>query len=321
MPHYVERKGFTFADVLIVPRFSDIPSRMDIDVDSHYLGADRLPVMSAPMDYVTGEEMAEAMYRARAYGVVSRFGEEPKIDTNYERALSVGIRDPNVLDWIDKHPSHAICVDVAHGDHSRVAELVFKIKETFPDTYIIAGNVATGDGFENLSEAGADAIRVGIGPGSACSTRENTGVGVPQLTAIMQCADRREAIKSNVTLIADGGIQTPGDIVKALAAGADVVMLGRLLAGHKESPGNAVLGMKPFRGMSSIGSNAVRGAPEGVSGYVQPRGPVGATIEVLMNYLRSGMSYVGARNLSELRERAQFIEISAGTIKENETRI
>lgn len=344
----VRREGLTFGDVLIIPKYSDIESRTTIDVNSFYLGKERLPIISAPMDYVTGPKMALKLAELGAYGVVSRFG-EPVTNANGDFAIAVGTKSPE-WEW-DLAPS-AICIDVAHGDHKNVIDAIKRWKD-WSGGYakIIAGNVATREGFERLAAAGADAVRVGIGPGSACSTRENTGIGIPQLSAIMDCATRDETW-SNVSLIADGGIQTPGDIAKALAAGADAVMLGRMLAGHDESPGEVITypedeyrfginipesfgglkisadelygparKLKAYRGQSLLGSNGKRNAPEGVEGYVEYKGPVENTISSLMNYLRSSMSYVGARNLTEFRQNAEFIKVSPATFDESRTRL
>lgn len=325
MPHYVEREGLTFADVLIIPAYSDIETRASIDVLSGYLGEWRVPIISAPMDYVTGYEMAIEMHNLGAYGIVNRFTTERTLaPIGGQYGIAVGTKNlEDTFLRIGNEKPHSVCIDVAHGHHKNVASTIDKIKNAFPDIYIMAGNVATGDGFQFLADMGVNAVRVGIGPGSACSTRENTGVGVPQLTAIMHCADAKEAWGFyDTAIIADGGIQTPGDIVKALAGGADAVMLGQMLAGHKENPGH-ILGhpIQPYRGQSIFGSNAKRGAPEGVEGWVQAKGLVQDTIESLINYLRSGMSYVGANNIKELREKAQFMKVSPGTFKESETRL
>lgn len=341
------RQGLTYGDVLIVPNYSNIRSRKDIDVTSNYLGKNRLPLISAPMDYVTGFKMAETLSRLNAYGVVSRFREEEDVPTYRadDYAIAVGLNDfDKSFAWIKENKPHAICIDVAHGDHDRVVHAIRMYKSMFEfgeyKPYVIAGNVATKEGFWRLEAAGADAVRVGIGPGSACTTRETTGIGVPQLTAIL---DIRKRANSTTAIIADGGIQYPGDIVKALAAGADAVMLGKMFAGHDESPGKIlteirtvpvpdgskpygyifkeVPAYKPYRGQSVLGTNGARNAPEGVEGYVDYKGPVDKTVEQLVNYIQSGMSYVGARNIYELRDRAEFIQISPATLAENETRI
>lgn len=322
------REGVTFADVLIVPNYSDIESRDLIDARSNYLGLNRLPIVSAPMDYVTGFRMAKAMGVLGGYGIVNRFGADwyhPREDTYENFGLAIGTRDwAESSSLIRAHNPETICIDVAHGHHKNVIDTIKRVKDSFPTKKIMAGNVATAYGFGELAEIGVNAIRVGIGPGSACSTRENTGIGVPQLTAIMDCALNKEEFP-RVALIADGGIQTPGDIAKALAAGADAVMLGRMLAGHDESPGEVLeIGnekFKKYRGQSLLGSNGFRNAPEGVEGLVAYKGPVEYTINSLMNYLRSSMSYVGATNLTEFRERVEFIRVSPATLQESRTRI
>ena len=333
------REGVTFADVLIVPKYSNIESRLEIDVASKYLGGWRVPIISAPMDTLSGPRMVAALSDANAYGILHRFGEPEKLKQNaYEARLlnekghfgiSIGVKDfDSTRLWLDSVGSahiHSVCVDVAHGHHQLVIDTIKRLKEwMWQNNYswhIIAGNVATGDGFWALASAGADAIRVGIGSGSACTTRGMTGVGVPQLTALMDCVEA-QAGYPNVALIADGGIQSPGDICKALAAGADAVMLGKMLAGSDES--NAPvdsLNHRVYRGQSLNGSNGARGAPEGIQGIIDNTGPVKETVERLMHYLRSSMSYVGARNLKEFRERVEFIKVSPATQQESQTRL
>jgi IMP dehydrogenase len=227
-----------------------------------------------------------------------------------------------------------VVVDTAHGHSSRVLEVVKQIKNKFPDLNLIGGNVATQEGVKALIKMGVDAVKVGIGPGSICTTRIVAGIGVPQLTAIMECA---EALKgSDVKLIADGGIKYSGDIVKALAAGADVVMLGGLLAGTDESPGEMVhyhgRSYKVYRGMGSIGAmkqgskdryfqedveEAFKLVPEGVEGQVPYRGALSLVIYQLMGGIRSGMGYIGVKNLEELKAKARFIKITAQGLKES----
>lgn len=332
------REALTYADVLIVPKYSEIDSRLDIKVASWFLGGYHIPIISAPMDTVTGPEMYVAMRENKAYGILHRFGTGTERRANVRKALELGNRPVSIsigvknfdstavwLDSISGFDIHSVCIDVAHGDHKLVVETIQKLTEYMYSRglnwWIIAGNVATGEGFLSLAQAGADAIRVGIGPGSACTTRETTGVGVPQLTALFDCANMREAEGLKTTIIADGGIQVPGDIAKALAAGADAVMLGKMLAGANESSAPAPRGMKIYSGQSLKGSNGLRGAPEGISGLVRPTGPVKDTIDQLMHYLRSSMSYVGARNLKEFRERVEFIKVSPATHLESATRL
>ncbi|MGE5510616.1 MAG: IMP dehydrogenase [Bacteroidota bacterium] len=229
-----------------------------------------------------------------------------------------------------------IVVDTAHGHSARVLQTVTRIKRLSNRVQVVAGNVATSDGTKALIDAGADAVKVGIGPGSICTTRIVAGVGVPQLTAIMESVE--EAQKRDVPVIADGGIKFSGDIVKALAAGANCVMVGSLLAGTDESPGETYLYQgrtyKAYRGMGSVGAMARGSAdryfqqevkdqlklvPEGVEGQVPYKGPVGAVLHQLVGGLRAGMGYLGARDLAELRAKARFIRISPAAIRESHT--
>jgi len=224
-----------------------------------------------------------------------------------------------------------ITVDTAHGHSVGVINMVKQIKKKFPDLQVIAGNVATAEGTRELIEAGADCVKIGIGPGSICTTRVVAGVGVPQITAVMECAE--EADKYGIPIIADGGIKYSGDIVKAIAAGASVVMVGNLLAGTEESPGETELyqgrRFKVYRGMGSLGAMAAGSSdryfqedakklvPEGVEGRVPFKGPLADTVYQLMGGLRAGMGYCGARNIEELRKNAKFIRITNAGLKES----
>jgi IMP dehydrogenase len=229
-----------------------------------------------------------------------------------------------------------VVVDTAHGHSSRVLEAVTRIKKRSNRVQVIAGNVATADGTKALMDAGSDAVKVGIGPGSICTTRIVAGVGVPQLTAIMDAVE--VARKQDVPVIADGGIKFSGDLVKALAAGADCAMVGALLAGTDEAPGDTYLYQgrtyKAYRGMGSVGAMARGSAdryfqqevkdtlklvPEGIEGQVPHKGPVDGVLHQLVGGLRAGMGYIGARNLGELRERARFIRVSGAGMSESHT--
>ncbi len=227
-----------------------------------------------------------------------------------------------------------IVVDTAHGHSSRVLEAVTRIKKLSNQVQVVAGNVATAAATAALIDAGADAVKVGIGPGSICTTRIVAGVGVPQLTAISNCAN--EAHKSGIPIIADGGIKFSGDISKAVAAGADVVMVGSLLAGTDEAPGETYLYQgrtyKSYRGMGSVGAmargsadryfqqevkDALKLVPEGVEGQVPYKGPVDGVLHQLIGGLRAGMGYCGARTISEMQEKAQFVRISPAAMRES----
>jgi IMP dehydrogenase len=227
-----------------------------------------------------------------------------------------------------------IAVDSAHGHSHNVRETVRWIKERFPDIQLIAGNVATAAGAQSLVDAGADAIKVGVGPGSICTTRIVAGVGVPQVTAIMECAEVARA--RGTPLIADGGIKYSGDIVKALAAGAHSVMIGGLFAGTEESPGETILyqgrSYKTYRGMGSLGAmkeggrdrygqdelmEASKLVPEGIEGMVPYKGPLAASLYQLIGGLRAGMGYVGCRDLEELRTASRMVRITSAGLRES----
>jgi IMP dehydrogenase len=226
-----------------------------------------------------------------------------------------------------------IVVDTAHGHSRGVLESVTRVKKLSNYCQVMAGNVATAEGAKALIDAGADAVKIGIGPGSICTTRVVAGVGVPQLTAIMDAVE--EASKQDVPVIADGGIKYSGDLVKALAAGAECVMIGSLLAGTDEAPGETYLYQgrtyKAYRGMGSVGAMArgradryfqqdvkdqLKLVPEGIEGQVAYKGPVDGVLHQLVGGLRAGMGYVGAASLKDLRERARFVRVSPAGLSE-----
>ncbi|MBT3234593.1 MAG: IMP dehydrogenase [Bdellovibrionales bacterium] len=228
----------------------------------------------------------------------------------------------------------ALVVDTAHGHSQGVLDMVKLLKKRYPNVDIVAGNVATAEACLALIEMGADAIKVGIGPGSICTTRVIAGVGVPQMSAVLDCA--LACRKAGIPLIADGGIKYSGDAVKALAAGADSVMIGSLFAGTDEAPGETILykgrSYKVYRGMGSLGAMSLGSkerygqgdvqeisklVPEGIEGQVPYRGPLSANLYQLVGGIRSGMGYVGAKDLVALRERVEFITISSASLREN----
>lgn len=249
-------------------------------------------------------------------------------------AVGAGSDTPERVQALVKAGVDVIVVDSAHGHSKNVLRTVQWIKTEYPQVPVVAGNVATAAGAESLIEAGADAVKVGVGPGSICTTRVIAGVGVPQITAIMDCA--RVARPRGIPVIADGGIKYSGDIVKALAAGADSVMIGSLFAGTDESPGETVLyqgrSYKVYRGMGSLGAMKEGGrdryfqdqvqeitklVPEGIEGMVPYRGPLASTIHQLVGGLRAGMGYAGCRALEELRTKAQMVRITSAGLKES----
>ena len=224
-----------------------------------------------------------------------------------------------------------LVLDSAHGHSANIMKSVARVKEKYPEIQLIAGNVATAAATEALIKAGADCVKVGIGPGSICTTRVVAGIGVPQITAILQCGEMAD--KYGVPIVADGGIKYSGDIVKALAAGGSVVMMGSMLAGCEEAPGEMEVyqgrQFKVYRGMGSLGAmqkgskdryfqqNNKKLVPEGVEGRVPYRGPVSETIYQMMGGLRSGMGYCGAHNIEELRTESQFVRITSAGLKES----
>jgi len=247
-------------------------------------------------------------------------GPTPDVDARIDALIKAGV--------------DVVVIDTAHGHSQGVLEAIARIKSTFPGLELIAGNIATAAAAEALIKTGVDAIKVGIGPGSICTTRVVAGIGVPQITAIAECA--RIAKKSGIPLIADGGIKYSGDLTKAVAAGADVIMIGSLFAGTEESPGDTILyqgrAYKGYRGMGSIGAmkqgskdryfqgdvdSDVKLVPEGIEGMVPLRGPLSSNVHQLMGGLRAGMGYTGSRTITDLQQNGQFVRITGAGLKES----
>ena len=319
------KEALTYDDVLLVPKFSDIESRNNISLESE-LGKSltlKTPIIASPMDTVSGLEMALKLSQLGGVAVIHRYNtieEQAAIVRQVKNAGgTVGAAIGTTSDYMDRVVALCsagvdfICIDVAHGHHKMVYDAINKIRDGYPFLHIMAGNVATAKGFEDLQAWGADSIRVGIGGGSICSTRIQTGHGVPNITAIIECAK----VATSAKLIADGGIKNAGDIVKALAAGADFVMLGSLLAGTEEAPGEVVDGRKSYRGMASREAQEEwRGkssAPEGIATTVHYKGSVEPIFNDLVGNIKSGLSYSGATNILGLQTKAEFIrQTSAG---------
>ncbi len=248
-------------------------------------------------------------------------------------AVGVGPDRDERVEALLQHGCDVIAVDTAHGHSRMVLEAVRAIKSQWPEAQVVAGNVATAEGTQALIEAGADAVKVGVGPGSICTTRVVAGAGVPQVTAVAEAS--RVADRHGVPVVADGGIKYSGDITKAIAAGASVVMIGSLLAGTEESPGELILyqgrSYKVYRGMGSVGAmkkgsrdryfQEVRDeselVPEGIEGRVPYRGPLSANVHQLVGGLRAGMGYTGCRTIEELQKRARFVQISPAGLRES----
>lgn len=345
----IYEKGLSYDDVLLIPQYSNIDSRFDVNTSTQ-LGNKtfKYPIVSANMDTITGLPMAKAMHKAGAFSILNRhryvdYDFQDWLDVIHSmpvKSFCVGVnkRDRAFISCLaddDTLESEElfITIDVAHGHSEKVFQQVRHIRNSFGvlrKINIIAGNVATYQGAEFLVDAGADAIKVGIGPGSLCSTRIVTGCGYPQLSAIYNISTyfHNRGIKG-VKLIADGGIRTSGDIVKALAAGADMVMLGSLLAGTVETPGDVYTHpnghkYKVYRGQASFEAQVDQNKPsseiyaEGVykeTPYTHRS--VKEVVDELMKGVRSGMSYCGARNIAELQNNAKFVQVTNSTIKEN----
>jgi len=328
-------EGLTFDDVLVVPCKSEIKSRKDPDLTSRVTKniTCSAPVISSNMDTITEGDMAKAMSDLGGMGILHRFIDvEAQIEELQKvkqskspiLAASVGIGEKGMerAKKLVDAGVQIITIDIAHGHSLQMMELTEWMKNSFPSVDIIAGNVATPEAVRDLANAGADAIKVGIGPGSMCTTRIITGCGLPQLTAIAMCS--LEAEKHNVPVIADGGLKTSGDIFKAFCAGADSVMLGSLLAGTLETPGETRQGKKLYRGMASRSAqDSWRGgvakgmAPEGESHMISIKGHVEDVVLELTGGVRSGMSYVNAGSFSEIKDNARFIRMSTSGIKES----
>jgi IMP dehydrogenase len=249
-------------------------------------------------------------------------------------AIGVGEASLDRADLLIKEGVDLLVIDTAHGHTKGVLDTVKEFRERFAKVALVAGNVATADGTEALIKAGVHAVKVGVGPGSICTTRVVSGVGVPQLTAIFECAS--VANRYQIPLIADGGIKFSGDITKAIAAGATAIMIGSLFAGTDEAPGETILyqgrSFKTYRGMGSLGAmkrgskdryfqegvtDASKLVPEGIEGMVPARGPISDQIHQLIGGLRSGMGYVGAGNIAELKKKARFVQITSAGLKES----
>ena len=338
--HFEEQ--ISYDDVLLVPQFSDLKSRNEANIHSD-LDSRRMleiPIIASPMDTVSESEMAAAMSDNGGLAVIHRYNtieQQAKLVHNavtltsgnglvaaaigasgdfYERAQELVASYAQVL-----------CIDVAHGHHILMKEAIEKLKKRFGnEIHLMAGNVATLEGFNDLADWGADSIRCNIGGGSICSTRIQTGHGVPGLTTIFDCARSTR----NAKIIADGGLKNSGDIVKALAAGADFVMVGSMFAGTKETPGQVFTSQsgkkyKVYRGMASKDAQTDwRGkssTPEGISTTVAYKGSAKSVLKDLDGGIRSGLSYTGARNLFELRTKAQFIKQTNAGQQESFTHI
>lgn len=326
-----------FKDVMFRPKRSTLKSRSEVTIEREFtfLHTQKkwsgVPLIAANMDTVGTFEMAEALYKDKIITAVhkhysaqewSDFLKDKPDDFYQYIALSTGTGkadEEKIKTILDTNPKiQFLCIDVANGYSEHFVEFVKKARQNFPDKIIMAGNVVTGEMVEELILAGADIIKVGIGPGSVCTTRVKTGVGYPQLSAIIECADAAHGLGGQI--IGDGGCKVPGDVAKAFGGGSDFVMLGGMFAGHDESGGELIeengKAFRLFYGMSSqtamekhSGGVAEYRASEGKTVKVPYKGPVADTVKDILGGVRSTCTYVGAAKLKELSKRTTFIRV------------
>ena len=332
------KEALTFDDVLLLPRYSSVlPSKTNIYLELTKKISLKVPFLSSAMDTVTESKMAIAIAKEGGIGVIHRNlninDQSQEVKKVKNKRLIVGAAIGTNKEDLERARSllingvDLIVIDTAHGHSEKVLKTLSKLKKIVKEVPICVGNIATGEAAKRLYNSGADIIKVGIGPGSICTTRMVAGIGVPQISAIMEV--KKALSKKSVKIISDGGIKFSGDIAKALAAGADAIMMGSIFAGTEESPGKKfkVKGklFKEYRGMGSIGAMSAGSAnryfqknfkdkskfvPEGVEGRVEYKGKVSKIIYQLQGGLRSSMGYIGAQNLDEINKKAKFIKIT-----------
>ena len=331
-------EALTFDDVLLLPRYSSIlPATTNISLHLTNKITLKVPFLSSAMDTVTESKMAIAIAKEGGLGIIHRNldikNQSREIKKVKNKKYLVGAAIGTNKEDFDRarslvsHGVDLIVIDTAHGHSEKVLRTLTNIKKIIKNVPICVGNIATGEAAKKLYNSGADIIKVGIGPGSICTTRMVAGVGVPQISAIMEV--KKALNKKKIKIISDGGIKFSGDIAKALAAGADAIMMGSIFAGTEESPGkkfkfNGKI-YKQYRGMGSIGAMSAGSAnryfqkkfkdkskfvPEGVEGRVEYKGKVSNIIYQLQGGLRSSMGYIGAKNLEEINKKAKFIKIT-----------
>ena len=326
----VDEIKLDFKDVLFVPKRSALASRKDVELTRTYTFKHSqqtwtgVPIMAANMDGVGTFAMAEALHKYKMFTCIVKTSEIEDFSSVINEAgsyiaASVGTSDKDFLKLrqiLNVYPEiHFICIDVANGYSEHFGEFVARVREQYPTHTIIAGNVVTADMTQELILRGADIVKVGIGPGSVCTTRKQTGVGYPQLSAIIECADAAHGLGGHI--IADGGCTCPGDVAKAFGAGADFVMLGGMLAGHAEGGGTVEDGFVTFYGMSSEsamdkhhGGVAEYRSSEGKTVRVTYKGPVEHTVRDILGGLRSTCTYVGAPTLKQLSKCTTFVRVT-----------
>ena len=332
------KEALTFDDILMLPRYSNIlPSSTNISLQLTNKISLRVPFLTSAMDTVTESKMAIAIGKEGGLGIIHRNLNIKKQSNEVKKVkyknLYVGAAIGTSKDDLDRARSlvfngvDLIVIDTAHGHSEKVLKTLTKIKKIIKNIPVCVGNIATGEAAKKLYNSGADIIKVGIGPGSICTTRMVAGIGVPQITAIMEV--KKALKKRKIKIISDGGIKFSGDLAKALAAGADAIMMGSIFAGTEESPGKKFKSKgkiyKEYRGMGSLGAMSAGSAnryfqknfkdkskfvPEGVEGRVEYKGKVSKIIYQLQGGLRSSMGYIGANNLKDINKKARFVKIT-----------
>lgn len=309
-----------YSDVLLRPKRSTMGSRSEVGLERKYTFRNSgqtysgIPIMAANMDGVGTVEMAKALDRVGLFTCLTKNVTDVPAINNVAVSTGITDNDQKRVDLVlERNPlTRYICIDVANGYSERFIKFVEDMRTKYPEHVIIAGNVVTPDITEELILSGADIVKVGIGPGSVCTTRIKTGVGYPQLSAVIECADAAHGLDGHI--IADGGCTSPGDVVKAFAAGADFVMLGGMLAGHDEGGGTVEGNKVKFYGMSSkeAQGNDFKDyrASEGRVVEIPYRGPVDPTVHDILGGLRSACTYVGARTLKQLSKCATFVRVN-----------
>lgn len=313
--------SLTYDDISLIPtQISRIKSRTEANTLIEFLGVKlSLPVLSSPMDSVTGIEMAKELNSLGAIGIVNRFDSSLNdlVKTNEVtsnlKAVSIGLTTSEEIIENLAGSGLIICIDTANANNVTVLEKCEEIKKKF-NVKIIVGNIAHGSTLQNLVDAGADAVRIGIGGGSVCTTSIQTGIGIGQVSSLLNVFFVREKYKLPIQLIADGGIKSPGDVAKAIALGADVVMLGRMLAGTKETPGEVIKYndqlWKKYRGSASFGVKMKGEFIEGEETMVPYKGPVRNVINGISDGLKSAMSYLNSFTIPELKNNDTFAVLS-----------
>lgn len=324
----------SFDDVILEPQYSELETRKNIDTSIEVKFNNKsikfnIPIISSPMSTVTEAHMSNAMISLGGLGIIHRYNTiefQAKllgfVNHRDYRAAAIGATGDykERLSELVKNDLNVVCIDIAHGDHILMEKAIEFIRSEYPDLFVMAGNVATGNAYKRLALAGAHAVRTSVGSGSICTTRIQTGHGIPTFQAVLDCyAAKQDYIESGNDyptpyIIADGGIKNSGDIVKSLAAGADFVMLGSMLSGTRETPGKIIMQdgkkIKRYNGMASkVAQKNWKGtynSIEGVASYVPYKGTTSKVINEIMSNVRSGMSYSGANTLKELYDNAMF---------------